>query len=234
MPIRRFKNSLFTQNKQYGILSARTGSGTSVVTSGGTQSVLGNYIYVAFTATGNSTLNISRGGSVDYLVVGGGGSGAFNGNQNGGAGGQVVTGSINIGTGSYSVTVGAGHPGWTTNGSGSSSSIFNITANGGACCANGGVGSNGPFVAAFSQFGQNGYFGGGGGRGSSGTGSLGGLGGGGQGGNCSACGGGTNGIYGLPNTGGGGGGNNGGSYATGGGGSGVVIIRYLGSLIAYD
>jgi hypothetical protein len=77
----------------------------SATATGGTVSVASGYKIHIFTSSG--TFTISSGGAVvDYLIVGGGGGGAQVGG--GGGGGGVVAGSVTLGPGSYSVTVGAG------------------------------------------------------------------------------------------------------------------------------
>ena len=93
--------------------------------------------------------------SVDFLLVGGGGSGGVNSNQGGGAGGmQANTASVSIGT-IYTVTIGAGAPAVSSPSNGSivggthgSNSIFSawVTPSyggGGAGLAGGVVGSGG-------------------------------------------------------------------------------------------
>ena len=63
-----------------------------------------------FTATGNTTFTVSRGGTVEYLLVagGGGGSGNFYDDGGGGGGGGLVTGSTSVTAQAYTITVGAG------------------------------------------------------------------------------------------------------------------------------
>jgi len=205
---------------------------------GGTKTTSGNYTYHEFESTqpefgnrnGSDTFDFVLPADVtlDFLVVGGGGSGksVHPGGSNlyyGGAGGngeKRLNQSKTAGT--YSIVVGDGGYGWTTVNNGQNSSAFGVTATGGLHTQNPGVGPNGFYAAEFSQFGESGYFGGGGGGGNN---NAGGLGGGGQGGNP----GGPfiNGEAGQKSTGGGGGGGNTGANASGAGGHGVVIIRYL-------
>ena len=174
--------------------------------------------------------------TLTYLIVGGGGSGneRNSGGHNGGAGGARNSSTFFVsspGT-NYTITVGAGGPGWTTQTNGSASSAFSVTSAGGNLGADSGTGEAGTYYAAFSGFGQPGelgYFGGGGGEGANSTpGYDGGIGGGGHGGtpDGTAY---TNAESGYANTGGGGGGVNYSYNACGNGGSGVVIIKYEGS-----
>ena len=75
--------------------------------------------------------------SVDYLVVGGGGGGGTHGGNGGagGSGGQTRHGSLSVGAGAYSATVGQGGAGTATMsvpGTTGGSSVFgSITASGG-------------------------------------------------------------------------------------------------------
>jgi hypothetical protein len=74
--------------------------------SGGTETTSGGYKYHTFTSDG--TFTVSSGGSVEYLVVAGGGSGGRgNGGSGGGAGG-MLTGTASLSAQSYTITVGAG------------------------------------------------------------------------------------------------------------------------------
>jgi hypothetical protein len=101
--------------------------------------------------------------TVEYLVVGGGGGGAaFSGGGGGGAGGfRNSTASVTTGI-AYSVTVGAGGPGSSTDGSNATNgidSIFStITSSGG-----GGGGSGSNITLANTRAGSAGGSGGGGG-----------------------------------------------------------------------
>jgi hypothetical protein len=96
-----------------------------------------------FTAIGNSTFTVTKGGEVEYLIVaggGGGGSNRQNGNQNAGGGGAggLLTGFTTVTPQTYTVTVGAGGLGGVNSStndfpgnSGGNSSIFSQTAIGG-------------------------------------------------------------------------------------------------------
>lgn len=92
-----------------------------------------------FTATGNSTFTVTKGGEVEYLIVAGGGGGGSRRGGGGGAGG-LLTGTTTVTPQSYTVTVGTGGLGLvtnTTNGiiqqrsNGGNSSAFGLTAIGG-------------------------------------------------------------------------------------------------------
>ena len=65
-----------------------TAAGGGVSATGGTETDSGGYRYHTFTSSGS--LVVSVGGSVEYLVVGGGGSGGTNGFRAGGAGGSGI------------------------------------------------------------------------------------------------------------------------------------------------
>ncbi len=123
--------------------------GSHLATGGNVTYYDGDVIHT-FTATGNSTFNLSCGGDVtaQVLVVGGGGGGCYGG---GGAGGMVYNSSYSITAGSYTVTVGAGgtYTYWYTAANNGGNSVFNdITAIGGgggssANQQNGGIGGSG-------------------------------------------------------------------------------------------
>jgi hypothetical protein len=206
--------------------------------SGGTFSefTLNNKTYRVHKFTANESLIFAYPGTIEYLIVGGGGGGGsgFEGvvdgqvgtyTGNGGNGGQIRTGSIDIQPGSYTVVVGA-----YSSGAGNASSVFNVTASGGAFNGSSrfefnGIGASGGIHGIESSIdGTARYYAGGGGRGG---GHAGGLGGGGAGGL------GWHGNPGVANTGGGGGGGQrerwgGSSYSKSGGAgaSGIVIVRY--------
>lgn len=92
--------------------------GTSIFysTSGGTVSALTaisgtNDAYISITAGTTLTLNVSC--SADILVIGGGGGGGRWMGGGGGAGGVVYQTNVNLNSGSYSITIGAGGTGST-------------------------------------------------------------------------------------------------------------------------
>ena len=112
----------------------QTAATSSVSATGGTITDVGGYRYHTFTSSGS--LVVSAGGSVDLLVVGGGGGGYANVGGGGGGGGGVNTQSNYVlATGTYSVVVGAGAPGYTqsvgSRTNGESSSFDSVNAGGG-------------------------------------------------------------------------------------------------------
>ena len=113
-----------------------------------------------FTATGNSTFTVSKGGEVEYLIVaGGGGGGGYVAAGGGGAGG-VLQGTTTVASQAYTITVGAGGSAGPVNrssngGNGGNSSVFGLTAIGG------GGGGRGWSLAAGNSGGSAGGTGGG-------------------------------------------------------------------------
>jgi hypothetical protein len=140
--------------------------------------------YIAHVFNSSGTLTVAREIEAQYLVVAGGGGG---GQEGGGGAGGLLTGSITLPPGEYTVAVGAG--GDETNGSNSkieSSTASLVEAIGGGCFAdepNGGSGSGGGFGdspgAGTAGQGNNGGSGGGSGtlRRGGGGGGAGGVGG---------------------------------------------------------
>lgn len=108
-----------------------TGGTVADITQGGV-----GYRVHSFTLVGTSTFTATRGGEVEYLIVGGGASGGSTGGGGGGAGG-VLQGSLIIDSGVYSIVVGGGGnraTGWNTGvggENGDNSSAFGLTAFGG-------------------------------------------------------------------------------------------------------
>jgi len=106
---------------------------------GGTVTESGGYIIHTFTATGQFTV-LDQKLNVEYLMVGGGGAGgaAFNKDAAGGGGGAgaYINNNTTVNVGNYTVTIGnggAGISGAETRGAnGGDTSVFSITANGGA------------------------------------------------------------------------------------------------------
>lgn len=94
----------------------------------------------SFKNVGNTTFSVSKGGEVEYLIVGGGGGGGSStGNNNdgcgGGGGGGVLQGFTTVNAQNYTITVGGGGAGvnaaLTDGGDGGNSSAFGLTAIGG-------------------------------------------------------------------------------------------------------
>ena len=83
--------------------------------------------YKVHTFTANGTVNVTKAGMVDILVVGGGGGAGVNA-VGGAGGGGVILQSLKVNEGVYSVIVGAG--GYST-ANGGDSSIFDVVALGG-------------------------------------------------------------------------------------------------------
>ncbi len=94
------------------------------------------------TFTSNGTFNCTYEKVAQILVIGGGGGGGGNGGGGGGGGGVVYKSSINIGSGSYNVVVGAGGSGvlnTTTSGANGKNSSINISGVEAAVGGGGGV-----------------------------------------------------------------------------------------------
>ena len=229
-----------------------TGSSSSTANAtGGTITTVSGYKYHQFTHTGtyNGTTShnfvVPGTGTLEYLIVGGGGRGESShtgwnqaGYSKGGEGGQRQHNSSYTATAqTYTLVVGGGGEGWTSSAvnNGQNSSGFGVTANGGRANYITGAGIDGTYYANFSQFGALndnysgcpssclGWFGGSGGSGRSDSGSIqyGGKGGGGWGDNSQ-----YGGAYSGGNEAGGGGGGAGAAYAAGNGGHGIVVVRY--------
>ena len=230
------------QSGYYTGTTSSTGNAT-----GGTISTTGGYTYHYFPHTGayngassgsystSYDFVVPGTGTLEYLIVGGGGRGQSShngwnqsGNSAGGEGGDTTNNtSFSATAQTYTIIVGGGGEGWTSSNSnaGAASTAFGVTSDGGAANASTSYNnSHGQQYTNFSQFGEQvdggGWFGGDGGYGGTGVG-VGGKGGGGDGGS-----GGTHSTSGDSHTGGGGGGA-GGANAAGNGGSGVVLVRYL-------
>jgi len=72
-----------------------------------------NYEHVVFTGSSDFTVTGNTGGTIEYMIVGGGGCGGYSGSPSyqstgGGGAGGVVFGSIRVNPGVYTVTIGAG------------------------------------------------------------------------------------------------------------------------------
>lgn len=115
----------------------------TITATGGTITTYGGYKYHTFTSS--SSFQVTAGSGIfEYLVIAGGGGGGTDHGGGGGAGG-VLAGYVNTGTGTYTVTIGAG--GLTgTNGSNSVLSGVATATGGGAgggATANGSTGGSG-------------------------------------------------------------------------------------------
>ena len=159
-------------------MAVYNGSGWKEITnsgmaaSGGTKTTSGGYTIHTFTSSGTFTPN--KGGTVDYLVVGGGGgSGGFGGG--GGAGGFKSATDFTVTATGLTVTVGAGGAGSDYNGlvasNGGNSVFSSITSLGGG----GGSSRNHTGANGGSGGGGNGGYGTAGGSGTSGQGNNGGT-----------------------------------------------------------
>ena len=162
---------------------------------GGNISTSGGYKIHTFTDV-SYTFTVISGGEVEYLVVAGGGGGSNTNYCGGGGAGGLLTGTVTVGPGNYSVTVGGGGATGTNGSNGSDSQFHTLIANGGG--GGGGVNSNG----------LNGGSGGGGGYAGGSTAGNGRVGG--------------TGVAGQGNNGGRGNGVNGYGWGGGGGGAGAA------------
>ena len=120
-----------------------------------------DYEYVSFTSSG--TLNVTRGGYADVLLVGGGGSGGWGRGGGGGAGGHLYVENAFLPAGSLDVIVGDGGAaplaGYLPGFNGSPSFLHKYVAPGGGAGSAMGVAYNGSLTNASP--GQNGASGGG-------------------------------------------------------------------------
>jgi hypothetical protein len=234
-------------SSQYVLDSGYIFGGTSTTgnATGGIITTVSGYKYHAFYHTGGYNGNTSHNfvvpgtGTLEYLLVAGGGRGQSThngwnqaGNSGGGEGGDTVNNtSFSATAQTYTIVVGGGGEGWTSSASnnGQNSTGFGATANGGAGNSynESGTGADGQQFTNFSQFGEQvsggGYFGGDGGSGNNSNNVYqGGKGGGGKGGTGE---GNAHSDSGVNGTGGGGGGASH-TYAAGNGGHGIVLVRY--------
>ena len=118
-----------------------------VSATGGTTPITYADGYTIHTFTSSGTFTVVSGGDVEYLVVAGGGGGGRNAGSGGGAGG-MVTGSVTITPGSYTLTLGEGGPGGDANNddgtNGNDSTIPGVTrAYGGGHGVSTGIGGDG-------------------------------------------------------------------------------------------
>ena len=132
-----------------GVIGTRRGP--SFLATGGNEIInSGGYRIHKFTSTGTFTANGAK--NIEYFVLAGGGSSsggtAYNGGGGGGAGGLTISSFNNVGTNSYTMTVG---------GAGSSSSMSGIATsvtggNGGSWKGGGGSGASGGGINRENNF----------------------------------------------------------------------------------
>ena len=95
----------FTSGRSFG--KQASGGGISAV--GGSMTTSGGYVYHTFTGTNTfQVLSNPGGGSVEYLIVAGGGAGGSGAIGPGGGAGGVRTGLFIPAVQSYTITVGGG------------------------------------------------------------------------------------------------------------------------------
>ncbi len=116
---------LMEYNRDFAAQAAYPGGG-GVIATGGSTSTVGSDTIHTFTSSG--TLNVTKAGPAQVLVVGGGGGGGGGlsyGGGGGGGGAAVYNSNINLSAGSITVTVGAGGAGGApgNGGNGGSSSL---------------------------------------------------------------------------------------------------------------
>lgn len=133
----------------------------SIVASGGTETIVGNYKYHTFNSSGTFTVtSVPSGRDLSYMIVaGGGGGGAINQPAGGGGAGGFQYGNLSPSVTSYTITIGGGGAASTTAASGtkgSDSSAFSVTAS---------AGGGGGWSGAVANSNNNGASGGGGGGG---------------------------------------------------------------------
>lgn len=130
-----------------GVVIIRYLSSSSITASGGVESEFSRngLVYKLHVFNESGVFEVSSGsGDVEYLIVGGGGGG---GHRGGGNGGEVLQGTFNVSIDEYSVVVGNGGEGLglsivsAPGNPGDSSSVFGLTAAGGAGGVSGGSAS---------------------------------------------------------------------------------------------
>jgi hypothetical protein len=133
----------------------------AVAATGGTVTTYTGFKAHTFTSSG--TLTVQSAGLIDYVIVAGGGAGGCWHAGGGGAGG-MLTGSVSVSAGTYSITIGAGGAGGTTSvgNNGGDTTAFGLTAIGGGRGGNynttqpgsGGSGSGGNGFSGFDTAGS--------------------------------------------------------------------------------
>ena len=138
-----------------GTIAAPTGGAETTYTDSGTDYVVRSFL------SGTADLVFSKAGTVDYLLVAGGGAGGYSAIPGGGgAGGLLTATGLSVSASTYPITVGAGGSGTAgTADNGGNTTGFSLTAIGGGA---GGVGPGTiPAQTGGSGGGGDGYSGGG-------------------------------------------------------------------------
>ena len=122
-----------------GVVSKLVGGGSKITVTGGSVLETDTHYIHFLTSVGSNPVVVEGAGSVDFLLVAGGGSGANGcpgGAGGGGGGGVIYQSDYNLTAGSYTVNVGGGRPTTASQGSpvsqkGNPTSGFGFTAEGG-------------------------------------------------------------------------------------------------------
>jgi len=144
-------------NPDTGYAELANGFTYACATGGNTVNVVSGNCTHTFTSTGTATFSTPAALTADLLVVAGGGSAGSNNGGGGGGGGVIYNTGISVTSGSYSIVVGAGAPGYQNSSGpsgtrGSNSSALGYTAvgggggtggNAGSCTTGGSGGGNG-------------------------------------------------------------------------------------------
>lgn len=139
-------NSTDDQAEVYSGTEWKAVGGLPFDASGGTETIVDGFKIHTFTTSGTFTPSLTREGKIEYLVVGAGGSGAYNSIQGGGGGGggDVKTGFLTIAKGTAPMTVTVGT---NVSGNGNPSSFSTITSNGGTAGSGRSGGTSGSGIA---------------------------------------------------------------------------------------
>jgi hypothetical protein len=139
-------NSTLDQAEVYSGTEWKAVGGSPFDASGGTETTVDGFKIHTFTTSGTFTPALNREGKIEYLVVGAGGSGAYNSIQGGGGGGagDVKTGFLTIAKGTAPMTVTVGT---NVSGNGNPSSFSTITSNGGTAGSGRSGGTSGSGIA---------------------------------------------------------------------------------------
>ena len=139
-------NSTLDQAEVYSGTEWKAVGGSPFDASGGTETTVDGFKIHTFTTSGTFTPALTREGKIEYLVVGAGGSGAYNSIQGGGGGGagDVKTGFLTIAKNTSPMTVTVGT---NVSGNGNPSSFSTITSNGGTAGSGRSGGTSGSGIA---------------------------------------------------------------------------------------